>query len=61
MTLKTQSTPRQADAMDYWSKRKAILVLLAYFKPLAHIGHMPHGAEGADAAEWLAGEVVNDH
>ena len=48
-------------AVDYWGKRKAILALLAYFKPLAHIGHMPHWAEDADAAERLAGAVENDH
>lgn len=46
--------------MDYWGKRKAILVLLANFKPLAHIKHMPHWAEEADAAERLAGAVVID-
>lgn len=48
-------------AVDYWSQRKAILALLAYFKPLAHIGHMPHWAADADAAERLAGAVENDH
>lgn len=48
-------------AVDYWGKRKAILALLAYFKPLAHIGHMPHWAEDADAADRLAGAVENDH
>lgn len=48
-------------AVDYWGKRKAILALLAYFKPLAHIGHMPHWVEDADAAERLAGAVENDH
>lgn len=48
-------------SVDYWGKRKAILALLAYFKPLAHIGHMPHWAEDADAAERLAGAVENDH
>lgn len=48
-------------AVDYWGKRKAILALHAYFKPLAHIGHMPHWAEDADAAERLAGAVENDH
>jgi putative DNA methylase len=48
-------------AVDYWGKRKAILALLAYLKPLAHIGHMPHWAEDADAAERLAGAVENDH
>ena len=37
------------------------LALLAYFKPLAHIGHMPHWAADADAAERLAGAVENDH
>lgn len=48
-------------AVDYWGQRKAILALLAYLKPLAHIGHMPHWAEDADAAERLAGAVENDH
>jgi putative DNA methylase len=48
-------------AVDYWGKRKAILALLVYLKPLAHIGHMPHWAEDADAAERLAGAVENDH
>ena len=48
-------------AVDYWGKRKAILALLAYLKPLAHIGHMPHWAEDANAAERLAGAVENDH
>lgn len=48
-------------AVDYWGQRKAILALLAYFKPLAHIGHMPHWAADADAAERLAGAVENDH
>ena len=48
-------------AVDYWGKRKAILALLAYFKPLAHIGHMPHWGEDADGAERLAGAVENDH
>ncbi|MHB1654906.1 MAG: hypothetical protein ACYCSZ_00860 [Burkholderiales bacterium] len=38
-------------AVDYWSKRKAILALIAYFKSLAHIGHMPHWAMDADAAD----------
>lgn len=48
-------------AVDYWGQRKAILALLSYLKPLAHIGHMPHWAEDADAAERLAGAVENDH
>ena len=48
-------------AIDYWGKRKAILALLAYLKPLAHVGHMPHWAEDANAAERLAGAVENDH
>ncbi|HMW55554.1 MAG TPA: DUF1156 domain-containing protein [Accumulibacter sp.] len=48
-------------AVDYWGKRKAILALLAYLKPLAHIGHMPHWAADANAAERLAGAVENDH
>lgn len=48
-------------AVDYWGQRKAILALLAYFKPFAHIGHMPHWAADADAAERLAGAVENDH
>lgn len=48
-------------AVDYWGKRKAILALLDYLKPLAHIGHMPHWAEDAEAAERLAGAVENDH
>lgn len=48
-------------AVDYWGKRKAILALLAYLKPLAHVGHMPHWAEDANAAERLAGAVENDH
>lgn len=47
--------------MDYSGKRMAVLVLLAYFKPLARIAHMPHWAEEADAAERLAGAVVNGH
>ncbi|SIT51343.1 DNA methylase [Paraburkholderia piptadeniae] len=48
-------------AVDYWGKRKTILALLAYLKPLAHIGHMPHWHEDAEAAERLAGAVENDH
>jgi putative DNA methylase len=48
-------------SIDYWGKRKSILALLAYLKPLAHIGHMPHWAEDANAAERLAGAVENDH
>lgn len=48
-------------AIDYWGKRKAILALLAYFRPLAHIAHMPHWHEDAEAAERLAGAVENDH
>lgn len=48
-------------AVDYWGKRKAILALLAYFRPLAHIAHMPHWHEDAEAAERLAGAVENDH
>ena len=48
-------------AVDYWGKRKAILALLAYLKPLAHIAHMPHWRADADAAERLAGVIENDH
>lgn len=48
-------------AIDYWSKRKTILALLAYLKPLAHVGHMPHWRADAEAAERLAGAVENDH
>jgi hypothetical protein len=48
-------------AVDYWGKRKAILALLAYLKPLAHVAHMPHWHADADAAERLAGAVENDH
>ncbi len=48
-------------AIDYWGKRKAILALLAYLKPLAHVSHMPHWTDDADAAERLAGAVENDH
>jgi len=48
-------------AIDYWGKRKAILALLAYLKPLAHVGHMPHWAVDAEAAERLAGVIENDH
>lgn len=47
--------------VDYWGQRKAILAILAYLKPLAHVGHMPHWAEDADAAERLAGAVENNH
>jgi hypothetical protein len=48
-------------AIDYWGKRKAILAMLAYLKPLAHVAHMPHWQADADAAERLAGVVENDH
>lgn len=48
-------------AIDYWGKRKAILALLNYLKPLAHVAHMPHWATDADAAERLAGAIENDH
>lgn len=48
-------------AIDYWGKRKAILALLNYLKPLAHVAHMPHWSTDADAAERLAGAIENDH
>lgn len=47
--------------IDYWGKRKAIQALLAYLKPLAHVGHMPHWHADADAANRLAGAIENDH
>lgn len=53
--LKTDGT------IDYWGKRKAILAMLTYLKPLAHISHMPHWQADADAAERLAGVIENDH
>jgi putative DNA methylase len=48
-------------SIDYWGKRKAILAMLAYLKPLAHVAHMPHWQADADAAERLAGVIENDH
>jgi hypothetical protein len=48
-------------AIDYWGKRKAILALLTYLKPLAHVAHMPHWAADADATNRLAGVIENDH
>lgn len=48
-------------SVDYWGKRKAILALLAYLKPLAHVAHMPHWHADADAAGRLAGAIENDH
>jgi putative DNA methylase len=48
-------------SVDYWGKRKAILALLAYLKPLASVAHMPHWREDAEAAARLAGAIENDH
>lgn len=48
-------------SVDYWGKRKAILALLAYLKPLASVAHMPHWHEDAEAAARLAGAIENDH
>lgn len=48
-------------SVDYWGKRKAILAVLAYLKPLAHVAHMPHWQADAEAAERLAGAIENDH
>lgn len=48
-------------SIDYWGKRKAILAILSYLKPLAHVAHMPHWHADADAAERLAGAIENDH
>jgi adenine-specific DNA methylase len=48
-------------SIDYWGRRKAILAILSYLKPLAHVAHMPHWHADADAAERLAGAIENDH
>lgn len=48
-------------SVDYWGKRKAILALLAYLKPLAHVAHMPHWHADALAADRLSGVIENDH
>ena len=48
-------------SVDYWGKRKAILALLTYLKPLASVAHMPHWHEDAAAAARLAGVIENDH
>jgi hypothetical protein len=48
-------------SVDYWAKRKAILAVLAYLKPLASVAHMPHWHADADAAARLAGAIENDH
>ncbi|MDZ7697074.1 MAG: hypothetical protein U5R49_09205 [Deltaproteobacteria bacterium] len=45
----------------YWQIRKQIVAVLNYLAALAHISHMPHWEQDADAAQRLSGAVANDH